>query len=104
MSRQFDVVRNPDEQDAAHRPHLIVLQSNLVDGLRSTVVAPLVSHGQFTGAPRLNPAVTVKGRQYWLATHELFAIDQRVLKGPIASLESKRDIIIGALDFLFIGF
>jgi toxin CcdB len=104
MIRQFDIVPNPDAEDAAHRPYLVVLQSNLVDGLRSTVVAPLVVRGELLGAPRLNPMILVEGRECWLATHELFAIDRRVLGQSITSLEDRRDMVIGALDFLFIGF
>jgi toxin CcdB len=104
MIRQFDIVPNPDAEDAAHRPYLVVLQSNLVDGLRSTVVAPLVVRGELLGAPRLNPMIVVEGRECWLATHELFAIDRRVLGQSITSLEDRRDMVIGALDFLFIGF
>jgi hypothetical protein len=42
MSRQFDIVRNPDPEDVSRRPYLLILQSDLVSGLRSTVVAPLV--------------------------------------------------------------
>jgi hypothetical protein len=30
MTRQFDVVANPDRGDAEHRPYLVVLQSDLV--------------------------------------------------------------------------
>ena len=71
MTRQFDIVRNPDPDDVAHRPYLIVLQSDLVAGLRSAVVAPLVTKSDFSGAPRLNPLVTVEGQEYWLAAHEL---------------------------------
>jgi hypothetical protein len=56
------------------------------------------------GAPRLNPTIAVDGREYWLATHELFAIDRRALGQPVVSLKEQRDTIIGALDFLFIGF
>jgi toxin CcdB len=104
MIRQFDIVANPDADDAAHRPYLIVLQSDLVSGLRSTVVAPLVVRDALLGAPRLNPMVVVEGREHWLATHELFAIDRRALAQSVASLQDQRDKVIGALDFLFIGF
>ena len=41
MIRQFDVVANPDPAEAAHRPYLVVLQSDLVSGLVSTIVAPI---------------------------------------------------------------
>src|SRR6476620_10416675 len=104
MSRQFDVVANPDPLEAVHRPYLVILQSDLVSGLTSTVVAPLVERDKIKGAQRLNPVLTVDGRDYWLATHELFAVDQRVLRGTVTSLADHRDAIIGALDFIFIGF
>jgi toxin CcdB len=103
MSRQFDVVANPDTADAAQRPYLVILQSDLVSGLRSTVVAPLVAREQFAGAERMNPIFTVDGEEYWLATHELFAIEQRMLKASVASLANQHTTIMTALDFVFTG-
>ncbi|HEY7298143.1 MAG TPA: CcdB family protein [Xanthobacteraceae bacterium] len=104
MTTQFDVVANPDGEEAAHRPYLLVLQSDLVSGLTSTIVAPLVPREQMSGAQRLNPILSVDGRDYWLATHELFAVEQRMLRRKVASLADHHDKIMGALDFLFIGF
>lgn len=104
MSQQFDVVANPDAGDAAYRPYLVVLQSDLVSGLRSTVVAPLVGKEQIAGAQRMNPIFTINGTEYWLATHELFAIEQRMLKDRVASLADQHDTIMAALDFVFTGF
>ena len=104
MIRQFDVVANPDPSEAAHRPFLVNLQSDLVSQLTSTVVAPLVPRGQMRGAQHLNPVVTVEGAEFWLATHELFAIDRRVLRGDArANLSNEREAIIAALDFVFTG-
>jgi toxin CcdB len=104
MNRQFDVVANPDPIEAVHRPYLVILQSDLVSGLTSTIVAPLVVREQMKGAQRLNPMLPVEGREYWLATHELFAVDQRFLRGRVATLADHRDAIMSALDFIFIGF
>jgi toxin CcdB len=104
MSRQFDVVANPDAAHAGHTPYWVVLQSDLVSGLTSTVVAPLVQRASMIGAGRLNPILVVDGREFWLATHELFAVDRRVLGKTIASLSEQRDAIIAAIDFIFIGF
>ena len=104
MTRQLDIVRNPDRDDAALRPYLIVLQSDLVSGLRSTVVAPLVIKTALSGAPRLNPVLAVDGDEYWLAIHELFAVDRRALGPAVVSLADQHDKIMSALDFLFIGY
>lgn len=103
MSRQFDVVPNPDASDAAQRPFLVVLQSDLVAGLRSAVVAPLVAREHMVGAQRMNPVFSVEGNDYWLATHELFAIEQTMLNAKIASLADQHDAIVAALDFVFTG-
>ena len=101
---QFDVLANPDADESAFRPYLVVLQSDLVSGLSSTVVAPLVPRDQMKGASRLNPIMNVDGKEFWLATHELFAVDRRVLGKTVASLAPERDAIITALDFVFTGY
>jgi toxin CcdB len=103
MTRQFDVVENPDSIDARQRPYLVVLQSDLVS-LNSTVVAPLVVQEQMKGAERLNPIMTIDGREYWLATHELFAVEQRMLRRKVGSLADQHDAIMASLDFLFLGY
>jgi len=102
--QQFDVVANPDADESAHRPYLVVLQSDLVSGLSSTVVAPLVPRDQMKGAGRMNPIVNVDGKEFWLATHELFAVDRRMLRKTVVSLSHERDAIITALDFAFTGY
>jgi toxin CcdB len=104
MIQQFDVFANPDSGEAAYRPFLVVLQSDLVSDLMSTIVAPLVKRGDMAGAQRLNPLVTVTDQEFWLATHELFALDRRILRNRISSLADRRDHIIAALDMLFTGF
>ena len=104
MSRQFDIVPNPDRDDAAFRPYLIVLQSDLISGLKSTIVAPLVVRREITGASQLNPLVDVNGQEYWLAMHEIFAIDRRMLGRAVASLDAEHDKIIAAIDYLFLGY
>ena len=104
MIRQFDVVANPDLTDVADRPFVVVLQSDLISDLTSTVVAPLVPRARMTGARRLNPVVNVEGQEYWLAMHELFAMDRRMLRRPVASIVEQRDAVIAALDLLFTGF
>ena len=104
MTRQFDVVANPDPVEATYRPYLVVLQSDLVSGLTSTVVAPLVVLDQMKGASRMNPIVSIDGRDYWLATHELFAVEQRILRNKVASLADQENTIKAALDFAFVGF
>src|SRR3982075_730175 len=103
MTRQFDVVVNPDAEDAAYRPYLVIFKYDLISGLYSTVVAPLVPREQFPGAQRPNPIVSVDSREFWLATHELFAVDRRVLRSKVATVSDHGAAIIRALDFVSPG-
>jgi toxin CcdB len=103
MIQQFDVFKNPDTADARYRPFVLVLQSDLVSGLKATVVAPLVRRTKLIGAERLNPQVMIAGEEFWLATHELFALDRRKLISKVVSLTARRDDIIAAIDMLFTG-
>lgn len=104
MIHQFDVVRNPEADTAAHRPYLVVIQSDLPSALSSTIVAPLVAREDLAGAAELNPIVRVEGREFWLATHELFAVDRRVLGDKVTTLSEQREAIMVSLDFVFAGF
>jgi toxin CcdB len=104
MMRQFDVVANPDAGEREFRPYLVILQSDLVSGLSSTVVAPLVVRDRMSGATRMNPLLKVEGCEFWLAAHELFAVDRRMLSSAVGSLAEERDAIIKALDFVFSGY
>jgi toxin CcdB len=103
MIQQFDVIKNPDTTDAKYRPFLVVVQSDLASGLASTVVAPLVRRQDMRGAQRLNPLVTISGEEFWLAAHELFAVERRMLRNKVATLAASRDDIIAAIDMLFTG-
>ena len=57
-------------------------------------------------ATLLNPVLAVStASEFWLATHELFAIDRRMLDQgeTIINLSKDRDAIIAALDMVFTG-
>ncbi len=82
----------------------MILQFDLVYDLKSVIVAPLVARDSMQRAHRLNPILSVEGREFWLATHELFAVERRILRQKIATVADRRDVIIAALDFVFTGF
>jgi len=52
----------------------------------------------------MNPILKIEGHEFWLATHELFAVDRRILRKTVASLAEERDRIVAALDFVFSGY
>lgn len=81
------------------------LQSDLLDGLTTRVIAPLVPAedvGKF--ADKLNPRFTIGERSYILMTEFIGALPAGELGPLVADLSTHRDRIVAATDFLFQGF
>lgn len=77
---------------------------SLLDSLATRIVAPLYPIDT-TAQPirRLNPAVTLKGKDYYLATQELTALRRKSLGKSVASLSHMRSELFAALDLLITG-
>lgn len=101
---QFDVYRNTDPRTSADTPFVVDVQSDLLDGLATRVVIPLIA-AEHAGkaAKHLNPQFTIEGRFVVMSTAELAGIPMRALGTKVGSLQEQRDEIVGALDFLFTG-
>jgi len=103
---QFSVHRNRNVETKARFPLLLDVQANLLDGLGTRVVVPLIPSNaatRRTAMQTLNPTVTVDDRDYLLATAQLAGIATRELGPPIADLSGQRPAIIAALDLLITG-
>jgi toxin CcdB len=102
-AKQFDVYRNPDPNSAKSHPYLVVLQVNGLDELNTRVVAPLVAPKSIPMFDRLMPTMSVEGAMFVIDPTNLAAVHVRMLKEPIANLESERNRILGAIDLVFVG-
>ncbi len=103
---RFDVYPNPG-QSAANTPYLLEVQSDLLDGLNTTVVVPLCREHAFAKIKlpmRLTPVLTIKGENFLMETPKLAAVPRKMLKNPITNLNAEQSIITNALDFLFQGY
>lgn len=101
---QFDVYLNPNPDTRKSIPYLLDVQAELLDTLATRVVAPLIlSEEMGLAAKHLNPQFKIKGLAVVMSTAELAGIPNRSLSNKVASLKSKRDEIIAALDLLFTG-
>ncbi|MEK7816200.1 MAG: CcdB family protein [Pseudomonadota bacterium] len=102
---QFDVCRNRNPRTRRSIPFLLDVQSDLLSGLVTRVVVPLVRASEMRKpAAHLNPQFTIQGAKVVMSTVELAGVPVEVLGDKVGSLKSRRDDIIGALDFLFTGF
>ncbi|MGV0035664.1 MAG: CcdB family protein [Candidatus Azotimanducaceae bacterium WSBS_2022_MAG_OTU7] len=81
------------------------VQTNLISGLNTRVVVPLL---QRTEAPipaqRLNPVLEVDNVEVIMATQFLAAVPETELKASVGNLDGARNEISAALDMLFSGF
>ncbi|HBA89025.1 MAG TPA: plasmid maintenance protein CcdB [Geobacter sp.] len=102
---QFDVYENNNLQTKKKVPYLLNVQADLLAPLTTRVVVPLVSMSAI-GKPvaRLNPQFTIKGITVVMSTAQLAGVDKKILGEKVGSLKERRDEIIAALDFLFVGF
>jgi toxin CcdB len=102
---QFDLYENPNEETKRAIPYLLDVQSDLLAGLTTRVVVPLLTAESMGEAIKcLNPQVTVQGAALFMSTAELAGVPRRVLGPVVGSLKDRRDDIIAALDFLITGF
>ena len=101
---QFDVCLNPNPDTRKSIPYLLDVQADLLDTLATRVVVPLILAEEMgLAAKYLNPQFKIKGVAVVMSTAELAGIPNRSLGDKVASLKSKRDEIIAALDLLFTG-
>lgn len=97
---QYDVYAIVGSQDL-----MLDLQANVLYGLSSRMIAPLVlSNPFFTPAPRLNPAFRINDDIYVMITQLMTSVPASQLRNPVANLAQKHDQISNALDMLFVGF
>ncbi len=97
---QFDVYANPSARSRDAVPYLVVLQSDLLSGLATRLVAPLVrSAVAAPGLPRrLCPAFTVQGEALLLLPQEAAPVPSRLLLEPVASLRAEAHRVADAVD------
>lgn len=101
---QFDVYLNPNASTRKSIPYLLDVQADLLDTLATRVVVPLILAEEMgLAAKHLNPQFKIKSVGVVMSTAELAGVPNRSLGDKVATLKSKRDEIIAALDLLFTG-
>lgn len=97
---QYDVYPNPGGAGL-----LLDLQTDLLDGMETRVVAPLMPRDAApTPAKRLNPVFVVDGVEHVLLVQSLAAVPASILTPPVANLTAQADAVTAAIDMVFHGF
>lgn len=102
--RQFDVAPNPDAAKRPAAPYLVILQSHLLYGLPTVVVAPLRRMEAVEGIADLQPPVVFEGNDFAIMVAEMAHIPARLLGKSVGNLAQYEDAIRRALGRLFTGF
>ncbi|KAB7628227.1 CcdB family protein [Alkalilimnicola sp. S0819] len=97
---RFDIFEN--EGGAGY---LLDVQSDLLSGLNTRVVVPLLPRASAPSpAQRLNPVFSIQGREFVMATQYMAAVPGGELRSGVGSLAEEQGEISAALDMLFLGF
>lgn len=102
---QFCAYKNPNPGTRAQYPYLLDIQSDLLSGLRTTIVIPLTPTK--IAAPislsRLNPAFVLDGESFTAMTQDIAGVDRKLLGDQAYDLSAYRSEIISAVDFVLSG-
>lgn len=79
-------------------------QADLLDGLKTRVVVPLIAESDAPKPARhLNPVLVIDGKRHVLMAQFLSAVEVRELGRKVGSLEGDGEAVLGGLDFLLTG-
>jgi toxin CcdB len=82
----------------------VVLQHDSTDHLETCIVAPLIAPFASEKDPKIRPILQFDGKRLQLQTDRMAAVLRKSLGGSVGSVAADRDIIVNAIDRLFIGF
>ncbi|MBN8728277.1 MAG: CcdB family protein [Xanthomonadales bacterium] len=102
---RHDVFLNERPASRKRFPYFLVVQSDLLDALSTTVIVPLGKAGVVEGklAQTLTPELELDGERLVMYTPELSAMPSSLLRLRAGNLDAQHDTILRALDFLFSG-
>lgn len=102
VTRQFDVFATPSGGRGA--PMLVVLQSHLLSGLETVLVAPLIDRQELSDDHEVFIAISVEGSEYVLNLAQIASLAEKRLGRRLQSVAEHEDAIRRGLDRLFTGF
>jgi toxin CcdB len=102
---QFTVYANKNAKTRKTFPYVIDIQSDLLEGLQTTVVIPLCKASQLNDQiiAKLCPLVEINGEKFVAMSQQLAGIDRNQLGKEITNLSANRSQFIAAIDFMISG-
>lgn len=101
---RYDVYPNPSASAGQGLPYVVVMQSDVLDGLPTRLCIPLSTEAFAGPVPAaLCPGVTVKGQRLVALAHYLAPLPAKALRQPVANLAAQAHLLVGAVDAALSG-
>lgn len=102
---QFRAYKNHNS-DNQHIPFLLDVQNDLLEGLDTRMVIPLIRESSFKGSgiTTLTPKININGEIMLLLTPQMAGIGKHLLTEEVGNLGDFRYEILAAINLLIEGF
>ena len=102
---QFSVHKNKNPKTRVTYPYLVDVQSDLLSGLSTRVVVPLVKHTAVGKKliKNLMPLVDIEGQAFVMLVPQLAGVAASELGTSVTTIAQHRNDVVAALDFLITG-
>jgi toxin CcdB len=101
---QYDVFANPSSSSAQGIPYVVVIQSDLLEGLATRLTIPLAVLDVATKVPTaLCPVIAVKGRRLHALAHYAAPLPAKLLRRPVDNVATQASALVSALDAVMSG-
>ena len=101
---QYDVFNNPSRTASDGIPYVVVIQSDLLDGLATRLSMPLAVFEAGTRVPTaLCPVIVVKGQRLHALAHYAAPLPAKLLKRPVDNVAAQASSLVSAMDVVLSG-
>ncbi len=96
---QYDVFPNPSRSRAEGIPFVVVIQSELLDGLATRLVIPLAEPDAIDKVPpTLCPSINVNGQRLQALAHDAAPLSAKLLRRPVGNVAAQASALVAAID------
>lgn len=104
LMAQFDIYENGDQHSCHGEPYVVDVQSNLLEGLATRMVIPLISKDTIAQPVEvLNPVIRIANQNFYLSSPQLRSVHKDRLGNKIATIVNQRDAVRASVAFLLSG-
>ena len=101
---QYDVFPNPSRSAADGIPYVVVIQSDLLDGLATRLAMPLAELNISGKVPTaLCPVITVNGQRLHALAHYAAPLPAKLLRRAVDNVAKQGRALVAAIDAVLSG-